>query len=86
MLARLIADLDAILKAPSAAGASEGFFGLMQQLGASYLQTRIYLRPEGPLTSDKHFLRRRCHPADRARCVARQRCVRFCLLPLQSAA
>jgi LuxR family quorum sensing-dependent transcriptional regulator len=58
----------------------------MQQLGATYLQTRIYLRPEGPLTSDKHFSAGGVIQRIAPDAWARQRCVRFCLLPLQSAA
>lgn len=55
MLARLIADMDEMFAASSAAGASNEFFRLMQRFGASYIQTRIYRRPDGPLTSARHF-------------------------------
>lgn len=35
--------------------ASEGFFAALGDVGASYLQTRLYRRPLTPLTSEAHF-------------------------------
>lgn len=55
MFAQLVAKMDGVLNAPSAAAASEAFFALVQPLGASYLQTRVYRRPDAPLTSARHF-------------------------------
>lgn len=55
MLAQLVADMDGIFAAPTASAASDAFFTLMEPYGASYLQTRVYRRPAGPLTSARHF-------------------------------
>ncbi|MBU1516953.1 MAG: helix-turn-helix transcriptional regulator [Alphaproteobacteria bacterium] len=46
---------DAALAAPTPEAASEGFFSSLADLGASYLQTRIYRRPIVTLTSAAHF-------------------------------
>lgn len=55
MLSDLIAELQPVLLAPSAATAGERFFATMQELGASYCQVRLYQRPDAPLTSNNHF-------------------------------
>lgn len=55
MLSQMVGGLEEILKAPTAADASSAFFRTMESFGASYLQTRVYRRPEAPLTSKRHF-------------------------------
>lgn len=55
MLSEVADDLETILHAPSAQAASRTFFGMAERYGASYLQTRTYRRPEGALTSERHF-------------------------------
>lgn len=55
MLQRALAIAEAALSAPTPQAASEGFFSALNNLGASYLQTRIYRRPVAPLTSAAHF-------------------------------
>ncbi len=48
-------DLKEISQAQTSAEASSAFFRIMQPFGASYLQTRVYRRPDEPLTSERHF-------------------------------
>ena len=55
MLNRALAIADVALSAPTPETASEGFFSALSDLGASYLQTRVYRRPVVPLTSAAHF-------------------------------
>jgi LuxR family quorum sensing-dependent transcriptional regulator len=55
MLSRLLASAERVLDAPSADAASAGFFDAAAGFGATYLQTRVYRRPAGPLTSASHF-------------------------------
>lgn len=55
MLSQMIGGLEELLKAPTAVEASRAFFRTMQPFGASYLQTRVYRRPDEPLTSERHF-------------------------------
>jgi DNA-binding CsgD family transcriptional regulator len=55
MLKRALAIAEAALSAPTPQAASEGFFAALDDVGVSYLQTRIYRRPVVPLTSAAHF-------------------------------
>lgn len=55
MLTRAMQFAEAALAAPSPTAASEAFFAGVADVGASYLQTRIYRRPLVPLTSAAHF-------------------------------
>ena len=41
--------------APTAEAASAAFFAATQRLGATYQQTRVYRRPQRPLTSETHW-------------------------------
>lgn len=55
MLKRALGMAEAALSAPTPEAASEGFFASLSDVGASYLQTRLYRRPIVPLTSAAHF-------------------------------
>jgi len=55
MLKRAMDIAEAALTAPTPKAASEGFFAALTDIGASYLQTRLYRRPITPLTSQAHF-------------------------------
>ncbi|WP_293676459.1 LuxR C-terminal-related transcriptional regulator [uncultured Phenylobacterium sp.] len=55
MLKRAMSFADGALAAATPEAASEAFFGALSDLGASYLQTRLYRRPLLPLTSAAHF-------------------------------
>lgn len=55
MLKRALEIAEAAITAPTPEAASEGFFASLSDLGASYLQTRIYRRPLTSLTSGSHF-------------------------------
>ena len=55
MLMRALDLAESSLLADSAETASSAFYEAMTQLGASYLQTRVYRRPIVPLTSAAHF-------------------------------
>ncbi len=55
MLGRAIALAEDALAADDALQASERFFEATQMLGATYLQTRVYLRPTDRLTSASHW-------------------------------
>lgn len=55
MLARALGIAEAALSAPTPEAASHGFFASLSDIGASYLQTRLYRRPIVPLTSAAHF-------------------------------
>jgi len=55
MLKRAMDIADAALAAPTPEAASEGFFAALSDIGASYIQTRLYRRPIAPLTSQAHF-------------------------------
>lgn len=55
MLSRLMLDPGDILSAPDAEAASVRFFKNAGRVGASYLQTRVYRRPAGVLTSASHW-------------------------------
>ena len=67
MLSRILADANGLFDAVSAEAASDAFYRAVEPLGATYLQTRVYRRPAGPLTSRSHFaaggLVRRIAPA-----------------------
>lgn len=67
MFARLADLVDEVRGAPTPEVASARFHVRASQLGASYLQTRLYRRPEGVLTAEKHLaaggLRFRAAPA-----------------------
>lgn len=45
----------AALGAASAVEASSRFFAAAERIGATYLQTRLYTRPQAPLTSKTHW-------------------------------
>ena len=55
MLKRALSIAEIALSAPTAEAASDGFFAAVSDLGASYLQTRIYRRPLSTLTSTAHY-------------------------------
>lgn len=55
MLTRALRMADTALGASTPEAASDAFFASLADLGASYLQTRIYRRPVVPLTSAAHF-------------------------------
>lgn len=55
MLKRALSVAEIALSAPTAEAASDGFFAAVADLGASYLQTRIYRRPLSTLTSTAHY-------------------------------
>jgi len=55
MLKRAMDIAQAALAAPSPQAASEGFFAALSDIGASYIQTRLYRRPILPLTSQAHY-------------------------------
>ncbi len=50
-----LALVEPALAAPTAGQASALFHGAMERLGATYLQTRLYRRPAGLLTSESHW-------------------------------
>ena len=55
MLATILERAQTAFEARSAQEASRHFFSAFQGLGATYLQTRLYRRPVGPLTSATHW-------------------------------
>lgn len=55
MLKRALSIAEVALSASTPEAASDAFFGAVSDLGASYLQTRLYRRPGIPLTSAAHF-------------------------------
>ena len=55
MLKRALGIAETALSATTPEAASDGFFASLSDLGASYLQTRIYRRPMITLTSEAHF-------------------------------
>ena len=55
MLKRAMDIAEAALTAPTPKAACEGFFAALTDIGASYMQTRLYRRPITPLTSQAHF-------------------------------
>jgi DNA-binding CsgD family transcriptional regulator len=55
MLMRALDLAEGCLRADTAEGASAALYEAMADLGASYLQTRVYRRPLAPLTSTSHF-------------------------------
>lgn len=55
MLDRIMAHAEGVFAATSPEAASVAFMDSARPLGATYLQTRVYLRPDGPLTSARHF-------------------------------
>jgi len=56
MLSRIMARATGAFEADTAQAASASFFAAMQDLGASYLQTRVYRRPSAPLNSTNHWM------------------------------
>lgn len=55
MLDQWMSNAQAIVAAPSPEAASDTFFAQARKLGAIYLQTRLYRRPAGILTSKSHW-------------------------------
>lgn len=55
MLTGIMACAAEVFAADSAAEASRRFFAAMEPLGASYFQARVYRRPAGPLTAERHL-------------------------------
>ena len=55
MLAQMMAHAEAAFAADTPEAASGAFYGAMQKLGATYLQTRVYRRPAARLTSASHW-------------------------------
>jgi DNA-binding CsgD family transcriptional regulator len=55
MLSQIMAHAEAAFAAQTAEDASVRFFAAMKDLGASYLQTRLYRRPTATLTSASHW-------------------------------
>lgn len=56
MLSRIMARATGAFEADTAQAASASFFAAMRDLGASYLQTRVYRRPSAPLNSTNHWM------------------------------
>ena len=55
MIATAFALAEAALAADTPEAASRGFYEALSATGATYLQTRLYRRPLGPLTSASHY-------------------------------
>lgn len=55
MLARILEDAAPAYAASTPEEAGARFFRAVERFGASYLQTRVYRRPEAPLTSASHW-------------------------------
>jgi LuxR family quorum sensing-dependent transcriptional regulator len=55
MLARVMDRVGEVLAAQTPQQASERFYAIMAREGATYLQTRLYRRPEARLTSASHW-------------------------------
>lgn len=55
MLSRIMAHAEGAWAAASPEEASARFFDAARTFGASYLQTRLYRRPDGALTSPSHY-------------------------------
>jgi LuxR family quorum sensing-dependent transcriptional regulator len=55
MFTRALKVAEGALAAETAEAASSAFFSAIADLGATYLQTRLYHRPLAPLTSATHF-------------------------------
>jgi len=55
VLSRAMTLAEAAFEATTAEAASAAFFAASQRLGATYQQTRVYRRPEKPLTSESHW-------------------------------
>jgi LuxR family quorum sensing-dependent transcriptional regulator len=55
MLSHTLSDIEAVIAATTPEAASRLFYDLLRKQGASYLQTRLYRRPQSPLTSASHF-------------------------------
>ena len=55
MLSRIMAKAEDAFRATTPEEASARFFDTARAYGASYLQTRLYRRPAGPLTSPAHY-------------------------------
>lgn len=55
MLSRILTNGECVLDAATPEEASERFMAAARSLGATYLQTRLYQRPVGRLTSASHF-------------------------------
>ena len=55
MLTRALRVAEGALAAETAEAASRALFSALSDLGATYLQTRLYHRPMAPLTSATHF-------------------------------
>lgn len=54
-LSHLVALLEPALEAADAEAASRRFFDSLRPLGAVSCQSRLYRRPDGPLTSERHW-------------------------------
>jgi LuxR family transcriptional regulator, quorum-sensing system regulator BjaR1 len=55
MLARIMEHAEGAFRATTPEEASARFFDAAKAFGATYLQTRLYRRPAGPLTSPSHY-------------------------------
>lgn len=55
MLMRTLADIESVLQANSPEAGSRAFFAFFARRGATYLQTRLYRRPQAGLTNATHF-------------------------------
>lgn len=55
MLSRVMAQAEGAFGATTPEEASARFFDAAKAFGACYLQTRLYRRPDGPLTSSGHY-------------------------------
>jgi len=55
MLSRIMSHAEGAFDAKTPEEASARFFDAAKAFGASYLQTRLYRRPDGPLTSPRHY-------------------------------
>jgi LuxR family quorum sensing-dependent transcriptional regulator len=59
MLSQIMAHAEGMLGATTPEEASARFYQAASAAGASYMQTRLYRRPEGILTSPRHYARGR---------------------------
>ena len=55
MLSQVLAQADGVVQAATPEEASARFYQAASAAGASYMQTRLYRRPEGILTSPRHY-------------------------------
>lgn len=55
MFSAIMSQLESVIGAASPEAASRQFMAVVEPLGATYLQTRLYRRPQAALTSETHW-------------------------------